>query len=232
MNMMKRTFVAMVAILATASVVMAQGGGGGGRGQGGGRMMMGGGGQSQLQLLSRNDVKKDLKLNDEQSSKIQALQDEQRAQMQQMMEEMRNGGQRPDQETMRKMFEESTKKQNEAIAKILTPAQIARLKQIRVQLSGSRIIMDAEIQKELGVTAEQKAKIDGLQAKQRDANAAIMEKVQNQELSREEATAAREKNNKILEDEIAKVLTDAQKAKLKEMAGPKFEAEPQERRGP
>lgn len=232
MNMMKRTFVAMVAILATASVVMAQGGGGGGRGQGGGRMMMGGGGQSQLQLLSRNDVKKDLKLNDEQSSKIQALQEEQRAQMQQMMEEMRNGGQRPDQETMRKMFEESTKKQNEAIAKILTPAQIARLKQIRVQLSGSRIIMDAEIQKELGVTAEQKAKIDGLQAKQRDANAAIMEKVQNQELSREEATAAREKNNKILEDEIAKVLTDAQKAKLKEMAGPKFEAEPQERRGP
>ncbi len=232
MNMMKRTFVAMVAILATASVVMAQGGGGGGRGQGGGRMMMGGGGQSQLQLLSRNDVKKDLKLNDEQSSKIQALQDEQRAQMQQMMEEMRNGGQRPDQETMRKMFEESTKKQNEAIAKILTPAQIARLKQIRVQLSGSRIIMDAEIQKELGITADQKTKIEGLQAKQRDANAAIMEKVQNQELSREEATAAREKNNKILEEEIAKVLTDAQKAKLKEMAGPKFEAEPQERRGP
>lgn len=231
MNMMKRTFVAMVAILATASVVMAQGGGGGGRGQGGGRMMMGGG-QSQLQLLSRNDVKKDLKLNDEQSSKIQALQDEQRAQMQQMMEEMRNGGQRPDQETMRKMFEESNKKQNEAIAKILTPAQIARLKQIRVQLSGTRIIMDAEIQKELGITADQKTKIEGLQAKQRDANAAIMEKVQNQELSREEATAAREKNNKILEDEIAKVLTEAQKAKLKEMAGPKFEAEPQERRGP
>lgn len=229
--MMKRTFVAMVAILATASVVMAQGGGGGGRGQGGGRMMMGGG-QSQLQLLSRNDVKKDLKLNDEQSSKIQALQDEQRAQMQQMMEEMRNGGQRPDQETMRKMFEESNKKQNEAIAKILTPAQIARLKQIRVQLSGTRIIMDAEIQKELGITADQKTKIEGLQAKQRDANAAIMEKVQNQELSREEATAAREKNNKILEDEIAKVLTEAQKAKLKEMAGPKFEAEPQERRGP
>ena len=48
----------------------------------------------------------------------------------------------------------------------------------------------------------------------------------NQEISREEAQAARETNNKALDEELAPLLSADQVAKLKEMQGKPFKADP------
>lgn len=217
--------------LASAALVMAQGGGGGGRGGFGGQRG-GFGGGSVMQLLGRNDVQKDLKLTDDQKKAVEAAQAKQREQMQAMMEEMRNGGGQMDREAMQKMMAENTAKQNKEAEKILTPEQWKRAKQIQIQLAGAGAVLLPDVQKELGLTQEQLDKIKALQAKQQEANNAIMEKMRNQEIDREEAQASRTKNNEIFNAELQKILTDANKAKLKELEGPKFAAEPQQGRGP
>jgi hypothetical protein len=79
-----------------------------------------------------------------------------------------------------------------------------------------------DVQKDLGFTADQKAKIEDLFKKQQEANAALREKMQSGEIDRSEIMERMQNNNKILGDEIQKLLTDAQKAKLKEMQGPEF----------
>ena len=54
---------------------------------------------------------------------------------------------------------------------ILTPAQQVRLREIAIQLAGNGAAQDAEVAKEIAVTADQKSKIEELQKK---ANAARM----------------------------------------------------------
>jgi hypothetical protein len=229
--------IAIVAVTALTIGAFAQGGGGGGRGgqgRGGqGRMMMMGGGGGVMPatfLLQRDDVQADLKLTSEQKDKLDAIRTK-------SMEKMRevftaggggNGGgggggrgfQLSDEQrkTMEKMNEETTKEVNA----VLTPDQVKRVRQIGIQLAGTRAVMSAEVAKEIGVSEEQSKKIADLATKQREANQAIQEKVRAGELDREEAQAKREGNNKVLDEEINKVLTDAQKAKLKELAGPEF----------
>ena len=112
----------------------------------------------------------------------------------------------------------------------LSPAadQKKRLKEIWVQLTANRVILDEEIQKELVITAEQKAKIKALQDKQQEAMQAIMEKMRNQEIEREEAQATIKKNDEALSVELGKLLTADQAAKIKAMQGKAFKADKQD----
>ncbi|HRF59462.1 MAG TPA: hypothetical protein PLH94_06045 [Fimbriimonadaceae bacterium] len=227
--MTSRLLVALIAIFALAVTSFAQGGGGG-RGQGGrGIMGMRGGMDSPLALLRRNDVQKDIALTEEQKGKLTKLQEEAQAKMQEAREQMQGGGgdRQAMMDAMRKMNEDMGKKANE----ILTKEQQKRLKEIAIQLGGSRIAFRDDIAKELGITADQKSKYERLQTDQRNAMQSVLEKVQNGELDREEVPAIREKNNKAMDAEVDKILTQAQKDKLKEMSGKPFKAEDQPRGG-
>jgi hypothetical protein len=51
---------------------------------------------------------------------------------------------------------------------------------------------------------------------------ALMQKMRDQELSREEMQEKMKKNGDIMNTELGKVLTDNQRAKLTEMGGKKF----------
>lgn len=203
--------------MALAAGVFAQGGRGG-FGQRGG---FGGG---PLQLLRRDDVKDELKLTSDQTSKINDLQ---QASRQKSMDAFQSagiqfGGGPPDADTRKKMNEvmvklnEQTQKDVDAI---LTPEQSKRLKELTVQRAGNAIANNPMFQKEIGITDEQKAKLADLQEKQQ---AAMMSLFSNQDMSREDRQAAMEKNTKIMADEIAKVLTDDQKKKITEMGGAPF----------
>lgn len=218
---------AVVAALALPAMSMAQGGGGGGRGQGGMRMM--GGGNSALQLLQRKDVGADLKLTEAQTKAIAELQAAQQEKMRARMEEMRNGGGGGfDREALQAEMQKVQKEQDEAIGKILDEKQASRLKQIQLQFQGMRAVMTEAVQKQLELTPDQKVALDKLQQSQREANQEVMQRVQNQEITREEMTSIMEKNNKILDEEIGKVLTDKQKEILKGMMGEKFNRDPKE----
>ena len=237
-----------------------QGRGGQGRGGLGMGQGRGGGMQSEMQLAFRKDVQTDIGVTADQKTKLDELQAKQRqgrggaggaggagggvrngggaggnggnggaggngaggnraGGFGQMTEEQRAA--------MAKRQEEARKE----LATVLSEAQIKRISEIRVQLAGTRAVMQPEMQKSLGMTTEQITKISDLQTKQREANQALMEKVRNQEMSREDVQKSMENNNKILDAEILKVLTADQNGKLKAMGGKPFKADPQPQGG-
>lgn len=225
-----KTLVVSIAILSCVGTSYAQGfGGGGGGGRGQGRMMMGGqfgrGGGS-LMLLNREDVQKELALTDDQKSKVTSMQQKQRESMMAMFQ----GGERPDPEKMQEIMKKAQEEQQKEIDGILTAEQKTRLKELSIQRAGNGAVMMPEVEKELAITADQKSKITSLQEKAQEANMSIMEKVRNQELDMQEARTKTEANQKVLDEEIAKILTDAQKEKLKAMQGKPFTFAPDQQR--
>jgi Spy/CpxP family protein refolding chaperone len=225
---LSKFFVVSMLVLSTA-LVFAQGGGGG-RGQGGGRGGFGGQrfgmGQGPAQLAGRPDVQRDINATDQQKQQIQALNEKMREEMRAMFQGGGGGGGGFDPNAMRETFEKMNAKATEELGKILNEGQMKRLNEISVQLAGPRAILLPAVQKALGLSEDQIGKARTLQQRQQEANQSIMEKVRNQEISREEAQAAREKNDKALADEFAKLLTAEQSAKLKELSGKPFQADP------
>jgi len=228
-SMMKLIAVAAVAVVAVSS--FAQGGGGGrgqGRGGGGfGQFGRGGGMQDATGafLLNREDVQAEIKLTADQKSKVDAIRQAQRDKMREMFQGGGGGG---DREAMMAEMQKMQAANNKEILAVLTDDQKKRVKELAIQRMGNAAIANPEIQKELGVTDEQKAKIKDLQDKQQAANRALME---NQDMDREARMAAFQKNTEVMNTELGKIATDAQKAKLKEMSGKPFKFVDPERGG-
>jgi hypothetical protein len=235
-------FVAVTVLVASTALVFAQGGGGGqGRGGRGGFGGQRGGmfGTGPMQLAGRADVQRDIKATDDQKTKIAELQQKQREEMMAMFQGGGGGGAgggggrggfqlSPEQQAAIQKLNEKYKGE---LGKVLDAGQMKRLDEIQVQLAGGRAIFLPAVQKALGLSEDTVKKANDLQQKQQEANRSIMEKVMNQEISREEAQAAREKNNAALDAELAKLLTSEQAAKLKEMQGAPFKADPPQGRG-
>ena len=214
---MKLLKILVIGVLASATVfASAQGFPGGG---GGGQRMRMGGTNNPTDLLRREDVKTEIKLTSDQETKLGEVQDEIRTEMMAKFQ----GGQRPAREEMMKMFAEGQKKANEKIAKILTADQSKRLMELFVQRTKFKAAGNADVQKALGLTEDQVAKIKTLNEGMQKANQGIMQKMMSQELDQEGAQAKFKSNDEALNTEMGKVLTDAQKKKLTEMGGKPFE---------
>jgi DNA-directed RNA polymerase beta' subunit len=218
----------LVLLLVGASVAaMAQNGGGRGGRQGG----FGRNNNSLIGLLNRDDVKGELKISDDQKSKLDALRPA-RGQG-----GNRGGGGNAgggnggggngggnrqggtfDPEAMRKLQAEREKNTLE----VLTADQVKRLKELYVQRVGARAVLREDFQTELKFTPDQKSKIEALQKTQQEANQSVMEKVRSGELERTAVQDIMKKNETALTDELNKVLTADQKAKLKALEGTPF----------
>ena len=221
----------VVAVSATILIAALSFGQGQGRGQG--RMGRGFGNNSAslTRLLQRSDVQADLALTDDEKVKIQALRP---------ARGNRGGGggaggaggggaQRtiPTAEEMAARQAEERK----TVADILTPDQLKRLDEIRIQISGDRAVLIPEVQTELALTEDQKTKIRDLNSKFREATQSLMEKMRSGEISREDFGPKVTANTKVLGDELHKVLTSAQVDKLKELGGKPFKADPEPSNG-
>jgi len=212
---MKLTKLALIVALA-ALVCGAMAQGGGGAGGGGGRQRGGqrGGGNpyAPMSLAGREEVQKEIGITDDQKAKISELATATRA-------KAREAGQAAGQD--RQARQEANAKVNaealKSLGEILKPEQMKRLRELQIQWTGKTIVIaDKEVQAEIGITDEQKTKLTDLQTRQQ---AAMREAMQNAQGDPAAAAEARTKNAKIMEEEIDKVLTDAQKSKLKEMGG-------------
>jgi hypothetical protein len=207
-----------VILLATTISVLAQGGGM--------RMMSGGGGGNPIMLLQREDVQEDLGLNDDQKGKLTDIQSGMRDRFMKIFtesgvsfEEMRTPEGRKKMEPMMAKVQADLKNE---IDGILTPAQSKRLMEIFIQMEGNKAVNNADVAKEVKLTDEQKAGIKKLQEKVQEAMRGLGEMMRNGELDRDGMMEKMKKNNEVLDSEIGKLLTDAQKAKLKEMGGKAF----------
>lgn len=210
-----------MALLAMVAGVYAQGR----RGFG---MMMGGGAgvvANPTFLLQRTDVKDDLKLTDDQKIKLSDIQSSVRNRMQSMF----TGGARPDfsDPKAREEFQAKMQKVMDDIAKeidaVLTEDQRKRLKEISFQFAGNSAALDKNAAKDLGITDDQKTRIEELNKKAQAANRSLQEQMRSQDIDFQEYQARSKKNSEVLNEEIGKILTDDQKAKLKTMQGKPFE---------
>ncbi len=236
-------FVSVLLISAlAASMALAQGqrGGQGGRGgQRGGQQM------SELRLLGRKDVQKDLSLTDDQVTKIEEYTTKNQPQRGAGGAaggggnggggggQRGNGGggqgggaQTEEQRAAAaKLAAERREKTRKDLLEIISEAQMKRVGEIMLQLQGYNAIGQPEMQKALDMTPDQIAKVKELQTKQREANTALFQKVQSQEITREDLTAAMAKNTETMKTELGKILTAPQVDKFKAMQGKTFVAD-------
>ena len=233
--------VAVIAALLMTTTAFAQRGDGNQRqrgGQRGGNFQMMGGMPSEANLLRRPDVQKDIKLTDEQKTKLEAMQEEMAAARRARFEGLRvsrgDGGSATQGERRRGNFdrtamlaemEKAQKEANIKIQAILTPQQWSRLGEIKIQLAGARAIMDKDIEKKLGLKASQKLQIDKLNTSLQEANGQIRQNARANGVEMADMMAEIEKNNKYFESELAKILTAEQSKLLDEMKGEPFEAD-------
>ena len=217
---MKPRTLLIVASLALAAVAPAQGRGGMGM-----MRMMRSGSLASAMVLNRDDVQEEIKLTDAQKGKLDSQRASMRERMRSAFMQMRSAGgdpgdmQKTMQTTMTTLFESMSK---EALS-ILTEAQRKRLGEIAIQSQGTMAVLQPELSQQLGMTAAQKAKIDDLQRRLDEANGGLFEQVREGTIDREQMTESMQKNSKTMDEEIAKIMTSAQKEKLKKLSGEPFE---------
>lgn len=219
--------VALCACLATSVMAQEQQGRGQGRGRGGqGFGGPGGGGFGGGNLLANEQVQKELKITDDQKSKITAIGEESREEMRKVF-----GGnfQNLTQEERQKAFGEAQKKGQEFAKKmeaVLTPDQTKRYKEIRLNVRGIAALTDEEVSKELKLSEEQVAQLKTIQE---EANKQRRELTpdfrRGQQPSQEEIQKNREKREQLdkdTTDESLAILSADQRSQYEKMKGEKF----------
>ncbi|MHB8637292.1 MAG: hypothetical protein ACYC96_12555 [Fimbriimonadaceae bacterium] len=171
----------------------------------------------------RKDVGKELKLTDDEASKIRSASDDISQQRRQAFQD--------NQGDMAAVMKAMTKLNDSLAATVkgtLTDDQFKRLLEIYVQRAGIMAVTDANIQKNLKLTDSQIKDIKDLQDKQNEANRSLFEKVRSGEIDRADVGAMMQKNTDALKADLGKVLTDDQRAQFKTMGGTPFTFDPAE----
>jgi hypothetical protein len=203
---------ALVIVVAVASPALAQRGGGRGPGFGGGR----GPGGNSLGLLTQKSVQEELKMSDEQVKKATEQVEKQRESFAGLRDLSRE-------ERQAKMQE--TAKANQAVlADILKEDQLKRFKQISLQQRGGQALADPEIAQALGLSTEQKDRIQAIQ----DASQNEMRELFQAGAAggdRQEMQKKAEALRASVNEKSTSVLTAEQQTKWKEMNGEPFKGE-------
>lgn len=179
-------------------------------------------------LLRSKTVREDLKISDDQAKKLQEWGKEYATKSQETMrEKMKDIPRDQFREKMGAIMAEATADAYKQIGTILDEKQVARLKQIDVQQSGTRALSRADVQESLKISDEQKEKLRGISE---DSGKALQElreeygirgfgptnldEAKQKEYDRKQAGIRKE-----VEDKTTAVLNDDQKAKWKELTG-------------
>lgn len=169
MNRLRTLWVAgmLSAALCAASAFAQEEGGRGprGPGRGGPGGMFGGGpggpGGNLTQLATDEQVQKELGVSEEQAGYLKLLRDESRDEDRKFFESMRDSDV-PREERFEKFRAYQEKRVTEVdgqIKEIIGDDKLKRLKQIRLQATGPMALMSPEIAKEVGLTEDQKTKL-------------------------------------------------------------------------
>lgn len=209
MNRSQVTVLALAVAMLVALAAQAQQDGGGRRGERRGPGGPGGPGAG-IGLLMNDKVQAELKLTDDQKEKLRGLGRE-----------------------MRENREDTEKK----LAEILTPEQMSRLKELRLQVGGVAVLTTPEVAKELALTDDQLSKLKELQ---QESMAGMREAYQgmrdlSQDARQAKMTEMREKMEKSRQETLKKameVLTPEQREKLEKMKGAKVDIEMFRPQGP
>ncbi len=222
----------VLALLVCGSLFAAQQPGFGPGMMGPGGAMGGLGGNIDLLLLNAPQVQKELNLVQEQIDKLREIQRGAMEGLRDMfprgMRDMSAEERQKAMEEARKKMEERTKELRKKVDEVLLDHQKKRLKEIKLQVQGLQALSDPEVIEMLGITDEQREKMENLRKEAAEKTRKQMESLrdlspeQRREKGRElfeEMRKAREDTEKAVFD----VLTPSQKEKLEKAKGEKFE---------
>jgi Spy/CpxP family protein refolding chaperone len=204
-----------------------RGGAGGGQGgQGRGGMGMGGGAITVAVLLANEGVQKEIKLTDDQKTKVKEFSDAQMAKMREAF----GGGGAPDQEKMAEVRKAATEAGDKFVKDTLNADQQKRITQIKyqamLQVMGPAALSNEEVVKALTITDDQKTKFKSLADDMRKDRTELQGDLRG---GGDAATEARKKIATITKDYTAKAvdtLTTEQKKTWSDLTGDKFEYVP------
>ncbi len=184
------------------------------------------GGRNPLNLVRIPSVQKEIKLTEEQTTKLAEINKATSAKM----VELRKGLQGVQGEERKKKLAEfranltkATAESQASIKKLLTDTQKTRLEQISVQQQGARALLNKEVAGKLKVTDKQQATVKDAFASQQKKQQQLFQDIRNgvlQPVDRAKKSAEiREETEKAAID----ALTDAQKKQFEAMKGKKFD---------
>lgn len=217
---MKKLTVSLV-VLVFASAVFAQPGPGGPgmrqpRGMGFGMGFGMGGG---IGLLMMPEVQKELNITEQQMQQIQQLMIQQREQMQPLMQQMRDAT--PEQR--QKLMEQAMQKWDEALGKVLQPAQRARLRELQLQAQGASALARPDVAKELNLSEEQRKKIGDILAQYGQKQMQLWQQGRGPNVDRQAMMQQMQQLRQQMDKELLAVLTAQQQEQWKKMLGKPFE---------
>lgn len=225
-------FAAAAFALAIAGTAQAQGERRGQPGQGRGGMMQGGfGGFGSVHMFLANNkaLQDELKITDEQKTKLEAVAKEQ---MEKAREAGRGGFNRDasdeERKAAREKMEKAAAESRKAFEEVLDKDQVKRLHQINYQYMGIRAFSDKEVQSALKLTDDQKESIKSIADEYNRERMEIMRGAfqPGERPSEEDRKKMQDKTNalqKDAEEKIAAKLTDEQKKAWKDLIGEKFD---------
>lgn len=192
--------------------------------QGGNRGGFGGPGGGIMSLITNGDVQKEIKLSDDQKDKLAAWYESHQDKIQAKTKDIPRNDFRKRLELMAELGKEAEKD----VEKFLKPEQMKRLKQIGLQLQGNRALSSDTVQKQLGITDEQKEKFNKISEENREAFRKSFQQGQRPDFEK------MREMQKASEEKYQGILTSEQKAKWKELVGEPFDTSklrPQRRQG-
>ena len=168
-------------------------------------------------LLMDPEVTAELKVTDDQKTKLAAIGKSMGESMRAVFTESAG-----DPEKMQKGMADAFAKIGKEQMEVLSPEQTKRLREIYVQDNGTGAIVDKDIQTKLDMKEAQVAKVATLQKGLASVMQELGAKLGRQEIDFGKFQELMTKNQKIMRDELGKVLTDDQKKTLKGMEGAPF----------
>jgi hypothetical protein len=165
-----------------------------------------------LLLLRQKSVQKELGLTAETAQKILAFTNAQSEAARKVLEQ--------GEDARRQEFEKLAKQNEKFLSDTLTAKQAKRLDEITMQFTGLMQLLKPETVKALNLSDEQVQKFKDLQKEARKALVDLLYAKEREGRNEKFAKLREETRTKILA-----LLTDEQKAKVREMAGPPFEGE-------
>jgi Spy/CpxP family protein refolding chaperone len=167
---------------------------------------------AQLLLLRQKSVQKELKLSDEVVKKIMEFTNKEASEYAKDL--------KLDEKEREKKIEELEQANKKFLEDTLSAGQRKRLVQITLQVTGLYQLGRPEVARALNLTEDQQTKFEGLQKETRKALEVILASTERAGKTEKLAKLREETNKKIMD-----ALTDAQKAKVKEIVGEPFKGE-------
>ncbi|HMP01831.1 MAG TPA: hypothetical protein PKC45_04940 [Gemmatales bacterium] len=202
-----------IALLVTAPVLAQDPPRRGGPGQGQGR----GQGMSPFGLLNEKAIQQDLGLTEDQVKKLESFTRDNRP------PRFEPGG---DREEMRARMEEFQRTSERELGNILNADQMKRFKQLRLQstqrtMGLGAVLRNPEVAQAIDVSDVQRESMRNMGEEMQE----MMREMRENQVGPQEMMEKMQELRKSMDEKIEKLLTDDQKAKLKEMMGEPFKGE-------